>query len=148
MSQTPVRSGLPSGRRGTCPGFSPLASFQAAGATALLCAKAIIDKPKNAANVDVEIKYVRKCFFTWNPPRLGWTELNHFRVLLYHCEIHAFPVPDCLRRRRSFGTNERVSFLRVALQPQSGRVFDGPFGRPVHRLLSLRVRGLDQEESD
>ncbi len=144
--------GLAVGRRG----IGPEAGATAGGASED-CAKSGADANKNAANAAAKIKQEWKWFFTWKPFQTGYSGCldgpESLRVLLYHCETHARPSLDFMRRRHplcsgSLRASERITALRAALQPQPGHFIHGPFGGSLHRLLSLRVRRLDQEESD
>src|SRR5580700_2017051 len=112
MSHTPVRSGLPSGRRGTC---AESATAGAGLATRPDCAKLTLDPNENSANAKAEIKYVWKWFFTWKPSQTGLDGAGSLRVLLYHCEIHAFPFRNFLRRRHSLRSEQRLAAVRAAL---------------------------------
>src|SRR5271170_3025734 len=118
MSQTPVRSGFPSGMRGTCPAgaavasaflsragssHTPIGFFEGdcptGGATGSDCPQTAVDARENAANAAAQIKYMWKWSFTGKPskPRPDGTE--PLRVLLYHCEVHVSPAFDFVRRR-------------------------------------------------
>src|SRR5271170_2106870 len=140
MSQTPVRSGLPSGRRGM-----EACGETATGSPGPDCAKRPVPMNENAANAAVEIKQGLKWFFTWKPSQAGVDGPDSLRVLLYHCEILASPALAFLWPGRA---NQRLAALRAALQPQSGHHFDGSLRRSLYGFLSLRVWGLDQEKSD
>src|ERR1700722_11999005 len=112
MSHTPVKSGLPSGRRGMGPeGDSTFAwCCTTGGATESDCARATV---ANAANTAIEIKQVWNWFFTWKPSQTGLDGAGSLRVLLYHCEIHAFPSRNFLRRRYSLRSKQRLAALRA-----------------------------------
>src|ERR1700729_1784766 len=127
MSQTPVRSGLPSGKRGICPGDkvmgaglsrlassqTPMGFFVTWGAAGSDCANVTAGSKQSAASAAAEIKYMWKWFFTGNPPRLGWTVFDALRVLLYHCEILALSALD-IRSHFGLGTNRGRAAVRLA----------------------------------